>query len=375
MIKKFSPAHWTKSGTNLSPIDLTANVGIGTAAPTSKLDVQGANTLSLQLKQTSGNTDNSVDLVVDRATTNQQANLRWRTGGGERWAFGSDRTSVNNLYYYSYGGGGYVMFLNYVDGRVGFNTVSPSAKLDVHGTGTTTGVTFQTADSAGTANITVLDNGLTKIERNNIVLPKTSGVGIQVDTTTPTFGYRDLLGEIKILSPGANDPTLAVFRNNIRAFSFSNAVMNEANFHYHIPHDYVPGSDIFIHAHWSQNVVDSGGAAGVPGVVKWQYEVTYAKGHDQAAFPATFTTSVTQTASVTQYQHMLVELQLSATSPSATQINSALLEPDGMIIVRAFRDPTDAADTLNQVPFMHFSDIHYQSSNIATKNKTPNFYA
>lgn len=207
-----------------------------------------------------------------------------------------------------------------------------------------------------------------------LVLPKTSGKGIKVDTTTPTFGYRDLLGEIKILSPGANDPTLAVFRDSIRAFSFSNAITNEVHLHYHIPHDYVPGSDIFIHTHWSQNVVDTGGAGATPGAVKWQYEVTYAKGHNQAAFPATFTTSTTQTASGTQYQHMLSEIQLSAASPSATQIDSDILEPDGIIIVRMFRDPVDVADTLNQVPFTHYVDIHYSSTNIATKAKAPSFY-
>jgi hypothetical protein len=206
------------------------------------------------------------------------------------------------------------------------------------------------------------------------VLPKASGIGIKVDVVSPTFGFRDLLGEIKILSPGANDPTLAVFRDSIRAFSFSNAVMNEANFHYHIPHDYVPGSDIFLHFHWSQNVVDSGGPAGVPGDVKWQAECSYAKGHDQAAFPATFTTSTTQTASGTQYQHMLTEVQLSAASPSATEIDSDILEPDGLIILRAFRDPTDVADTLDQVPFLHQVDIHYESTNIATKAKAPDFY-
>jgi hypothetical protein len=207
------------------------------------------------------------------------------------------------------------------------------------------------------------------------VLSKVSGNGIKVDLSTPTYGFRDLLGEIKILSPGANDPTLAVFRDSVRAFSFSNAVMNEVNFHFHIPHDYVPGSDIFLHFHWSQNVVDSGGLAGIPGEVKWQAEVTYAKGHDQAAFPASFTTSITDTASGTQYQHMLVEVQLSATSPSATQIDSDILEPDGLIILRAFRDPADAADTLNQVPFLHYIDIHYQSTNIATKAKAPDFYS
>ena len=39
---------------------------------------------------------------------------------------------------------------------------------------------------------------------------------------------------------------------------------------------------------------------------------------------------------------MLAEVQLSAASPSATQIDSDNLEPDGLIIVRTFRDTTDS---------------------------------
>lgn len=208
----------------------------------------------------------------------------------------------------------------------------------------------------------------------NIVLPKTSGYGTKVDTVSPSFGFRDIEGWIKILSPGANDPTLAVFRDSLRQFSFSNAAMNEVFVSFHIPHDYVAASDIYLHFHWSQNVVDTGGPAGVPGDVKWQAEVSYAKGHDQAAFPASFVTFLTDTASATQYQHMISELQLSAAAPSATQIDSDILEPDGLILVRVFRDPTDVADTLDQVPFLHHADLHYQSTNIATKAKAPDFY-
>lgn len=40
-IRKHSAQYWKKSGTNLSPIDLTANVGIGTDTPAAPLDVCG----------------------------------------------------------------------------------------------------------------------------------------------------------------------------------------------------------------------------------------------------------------------------------------------------------------------------------------------
>lgn len=207
----------------------------------------------------------------------------------------------------------------------------------------------------------------------NLVFQKTSGLGIQVDTTTPTFGWRDILGDVSVKA-GANDPTITTFRGNIKAFVFGNSQMNETFNNFHMPHDYVAGSDIFVHVHWSQNVVDTGGAAASPGVAKWYFDVSYAKGHRQAAFIAPITTSVTQTASAIQYQHMLAEIQLSATLPTASQLDSTLLEPDGVVIVRTYRDAADVADTLNQVPFVFYVDIHYQSTNIATKQKAPNFY-
>jgi hypothetical protein len=192
---------------------------------------------------------------------------------------------------------------------------------------------------------------------------------------TTGYGWNDLIGTPQIRAPGVNDPAWAVYRGTIRQHQFSNLNMNELWFTYHMPHDYKPGSDIHLHVHWSQNVIDTGGTAGVPGNVKWYADVMYAKGHNQAAFPATITTSMVDTASGTAYQHMLKEVQLSATSPSASQIDTDNLEPDGIILLRLYRDPTDVADTLNQAPFLLTCDIHYQIDRVNTKNKVPNFYS
>lgn len=187
-------------------------------------------------------------------------------------------------------------------------------------------------------------------------------------------GWNDLLGTPTIKGSGANDPSWTAYRGSIKQYQFSQAVMNELYFAYHIQHDYKPGSDMHLHIHWSQNTIDTGGTAGAPGQVKWYFDVSYSKGHNQAAFSAPITTSITATASGTQYQHMLNEVQLSAASPSGSQLNSSILEPDGVILVRAYRDAGDAADTLNQAPFVHFVDIHYQTDRVNTKNKAPNFY-
>lgn len=212
-------------------------------------------------------------------------------------------------------------------------------------------------------------------EKYHVSANTTNNVLNYLDGGNTGAGWNDLLGTPNIRTIGSNDPSWNVYRGTIRQYQFSQSQMNELWFSYHMQHDYKPGSDIHLHIHWSQNTVDTGGTAGTPGNVKWYFDVTYAKGHNQAAFFAPITTSVVGTASGTQYQHMLNEVQLTSSTPTGSQFNSNLLEPDGVIILRAYRDASDASDTLDQAPFVHFVDIHYQTDRVNTKNKAPNFYS
>lgn len=201
---------------------------------------------------------------------------------------------------------------------------------------------------------------------NEIVMDKTAGRGIKIDHAAPNYGWNDLLGEVVTRGVGATDPGWALYRNGIYAYQF--AVNDECWQNFHVLHDYAPGTDLYIHAHWSHNA-----AAVTLGSVTWTFEITYAKGHNQAAFPATKTISVTQNASTTQYRHMIAEVQFTNAGGDATHIDRALLEVDGVIMVRCYL----SANSMNggAVPFLHFIDIHYQSTGTATKNKAPNFYA
>lgn len=208
------------------------------------------------------------------------------------------------------------------------------------------------------------------------IFPKTAGSGIKLDTASPTFGWRDITAGFTTCATGGAVPTYGAYNGTaIYAYFLSNSATQELFVEFHIPHDYVPGSDIFIHTHWSQTTVDSGGTAGVPGVIKLNYDALYAKGFNQGSgsqFPAAPTTvSLTQQASTTVRNHMVAETQLS----TAGAIGGNAIEVDGIILVRMWRNPADAADTLNQVPYVHFCDIHYQSTGIPTKNKSPSFYA
>lgn len=201
----------------------------------------------------------------------------------------------------------------------------------------------------------------------SLSLPKTAGEGVLIENA---YGWHDMLGPINVRdTTSPTNPSYNVYRGGIRAYQF--AVNDEAFVEFHMLHDYAPGTDIYIHVHWSHAATTVTG-----GSVTWGFEVSYAKGHNQAAFSAPVTASVLQTASTTQYQHMIAEVQLSAASPSASQIDTDNLEVDGVILVRAYLQANAMTVSGGGVPepFLHLVDIHYQSTGITTKNKAPGFY-
>ena len=201
-----------------------------------------------------------------------------------------------------------------------------------------------------------------------LILPKTSGEGIKVDPSSTTYPWHDLLGRISVRGVGGTDPTLAVYRGGIRQFQFS--VNDECFVEFHVPHDWA-GQDLYMHWHWSHAATTVTG-----GTVTWGAEVSYAKGHNQAAFAAPITTTNAQNASTTQYQHMISEIQLTAASPSGSQIATSILEPDGLLLVRPYLYANGMTVSGGGVPepFLHFADAHYQSTCIGTKAKAPSFY-
>jgi len=185
--------------------------------------------------------------------------------------------------------------------------------------------------------------------------------------------WKDLVGSITVRGTGPTSPALSAYQGgNIDQFAFSAG--DEVMVEFHIPHDYAPGTDLYLHFHWSHN------GTAISGDMTWAADVTYAKGFNQANFPAAVSTSVTfATTDITttpQYRHRVDEVQLSASSPSGSQIDTDDIEVDGVILMRvsASAIPTITGGSPNE-PFLHFVDIHYQAGYIGTANKAPNFYA
>jgi hypothetical protein len=107
--------------------------------------------------------------------------------------------------------------------------------------------------------------------------------------------------------------------------------------------------------------------------------VTYAKGHNQANFSTeinpTITVSTPDIATIPRYRHRVDEIQLSAASPSASQLNSSLIEVDGLLLVHfdVTTIPTITGGSPNE-PTILTIDLHYQSTGIGTKQKAPPFW-
>lgn len=191
-----------------------------------------------------------------------------------------------------------------------------------------------------------------------LIVSKSSGTGIKVDLLSPTWGWRDILGQITAKGVGATDPVLNTFITNIKMYQFT--VNDEVWITYHLPHDYVPGTDLFIHAHWAITTT-------AVETVTWGFDVSYAKGFTQAFFPATINKTVALATNGTAHEHYISEVQITG----AGALTLADIEVDGLILARVYL----SANTGAVEPFLFTADIHYQSNNIGTKQKTgPGFY-
>jgi hypothetical protein len=196
------------------------------------------------------------------------------------------------------------------------------------------------------------------------VFTSRSGVGIKIsDADSTEFGWHDIIGQVELRGTGANDPAFSVYGgySGLRQYEFSASTMQQVWMVYHVPHDWVPGTPMYFHAHWS-----NAAAAPNTGNVRWGFEYTWAKGFNQAPFGTPVIAYALQASPATRYQHNIAE--------TVAQTLTGL-EVDALILCRVFRDAADVLDTCTDAVFLHTADVHYQSNGIPTKNKAPDFYA
>ena len=170
-------------------------------------------------------------------------------------------------------------------------------------------------------------------------------------------GWRDITSEVKIRGTGPTDPSWTqIGATPFWAYQFS--VGDKCWHTFHIPHDYKKGTDIHIHVHWLPDGTNTNS-------VKWQFTYSYAHGHNQAAFDFTGTVvTAEQTVGGTQYQHYVTE---------SAGITVTDMEPDGLLEVVVERITNGATDNTDDI-FVLTNDVHYQSNNRGTLNRSPDFY-
>jgi hypothetical protein len=170
-------------------------------------------------------------------------------------------------------------------------------------------------------------------------------------------GWADITSEVKARGVGATDPGWAqISATSFYAYSF--ALNDQVWMNFHIPHDYVLGTDIYLHAHWIPDGTNTNS-------VKWQFIYAYAHGHNQAAYNLAGTTiTAEQTVGGTQYQHYVTE---------TAAITITDMEPDGIIMVNITRITNGATDNTDGI-FLLTGDIHYQSTGHGTPKRAPDFY-
>jgi hypothetical protein len=189
-------------------------------------------------------------------------------------------------------------------------------------------------------------------------ISKVSGVGIKVDTDAPTFPWRDILGVIDVQTTGPSNPAYKAV-NGTAFYDFQFDIGEKCQMNYHIPHDYVAGTDVFFHAHWMTVGTQTDTA-------KWEFTYAYADGHGGGSFPLASPTTVTaeEAADGVAYTHFVTE----------TAAQTIAMEPDGILEVIITRITNGGTDLTDDV-FLKMGDLHYQSTNIGTKEKAPDFYA
>jgi hypothetical protein len=193
------------------------------------------------------------------------------------------------------------------------------------------------------------------------------------DNTEHTgLAWRDIIGFLNVDVSAQNSANLGVFRAGaVRQFSFQ--ADDKIDLVYHLPHDYAPGTDLYIHMHWGHN------GTAISGAILGTFSCTYAKGYDQQIFGAekvvTAGRNVVNIATTPRYGHFIDEVKLSTPGGSVTELNTNELEVDGLILVNFTMTtiPTISGGTPNE-PYVFTCDIHYQSTDLGTLNKNYPFY-
>ena len=179
-------------------------------------------------------------------------------------------------------------------------------------------------------------------------------------------GWSEMISPNVYIDPASppSSPDWETFRDGIKTYAFDDTTSQEAWWSTHMPHDWIVGTPVFPHVHWSH--ID----ASPSGTVRWGIEYTMARGYNLDAFPATQTIYLNvDTTGSAQYEHFISEVSESAGSPANGPIDMSTMDIDGTMHFRIFRDADHSKDTFVGDAYVLFTDVHYQTDSSTTNER------
>ena len=179
--------------------------------------------------------------------------------------------------------------------------------------------------------------------------------------------FDDLVVPLISGKAATNPPTFSVFRDDgsssvgVYAYVFDNVASNSENqvfFTIQMPHAWKTGSVIYPHIHWAPE--DNGA-----GAVVWGMEYTWIE-YDATTplqFPqTTIITGTSDSFSNSAHKHLITSL--GSITPSAVQDDIS-----SVLVVRLFRNSSNAADTYTGGAFGLSFDLHYERNTVGSRTE------
>jgi hypothetical protein len=180
--------------------------------------------------------------------------------------------------------------------------------------------------------------------------------------------WKDLIGATNFKGSGNTIPPFQLYRGAIWKTGFNVDNTTLYYFNYHIPHDYIKGTDIFIHAHHSTTAADERGTC------EFELDASYAAVNSEFIAPIGIDSIFyTYNGASDQYRHIVTEVQLSTSGGTNNLLDTDLLDTDGMIFIRLRRRATTDTIVNPGSLFLHQVDVHYQAYVGGTINKNAPF--
>lgn len=154
--------------------------------------------------------------------------------------------------------------------------------------------------------------------------------------------WNDMVAPAANLRPGASSPTFAAIVGGIYGYRFDVASTQNLYGAFEIVHDYMEGSDLDIHVHWSPTTTNTGN-------IVWNVE--YCVANIDGTFSSTTSAAMTPTAAPGVVgQHVLSEV---------TTISGEGLTIGAIVLFNVFRQ-NGGTDTFTGNAFLHSVGAHYQ---------------